>query len=186
MDQQTFYIVVAVAAVVITLSFIVQAAAFVFIYMRVKQISGVASSLQAKVEPVIAKAEPVLAKVGPVIDQAKETFDRVSAETRAVAAAVSASSKEITELARRQAQQIGQTIDHTTATLNRQVTELDRLLVRTQDRIEYTTLEVQSTLLDPVREVSALLAGVKRTLEVLFNRERKQIDKAYQDEEMFI
>lgn len=186
MDQQTFYIVVAVAAVVITLSFIVQAAMFVFIYKAINRVSGVATALQTKVEPVIAKAEPVIAKVGPVIEQARETLEKVTTETRAVAAAVSASSREIAELARHQAQQIGQTIDYTTATLNRQITDLDRLLTRTQDRIEYTSLEVQASVLDPLREVSALLVGVKRALEVLFSRERKQIDKAYQDEEMFI
>jgi hypothetical protein len=70
--------------------------------------------------------------------------------------------------------------------MQRQVGEIDGLLTRTQDRVETTTVEVQTTVLQPLREVSALLVGLKRTIEMLFGRERKSIDQAYQDEEMFI
>ncbi|HWP42493.1 MAG TPA: hypothetical protein VNO14_04610, partial [Blastocatellia bacterium] len=99
---------------------------------------------------------------------------------------ISTSSQEITGLARHQAQQISETIDLTTSTLQRQVAELDALLGRTQDRIETTTVEVQTTVVQPMRELSALLAGLKRAIDTLFLRDRKQIDQAYQDEEMFI
>ena len=204
MDQQTFYTVVAVAAGIITLSFIIQAVVILFVYGQIKKLIAVAISVQNKVEPVIARAEPLIDKVGPVVDQvqgtittvrgavdkigsqAKETFEKVTVETRAVAAAISASSQEITGLARHQAQQISETLDLTTSTLQRQVMELDILLSRTQDRIEATTVEVQTTVVEPIREVSALLVGVKKAIDTLFLRDRKQIDQAYQDEEMFI
>jgi hypothetical protein len=203
-DQQTFYTVVAIAAVVITLSFIIQAVVFLFVYGQIKKLVAVANSVQNKVEPVIARAEPLIDKVGPVLDQvqgtittvrgavdkisvqAKETFEKVTVESRAVAAAISASSQEITGLARRQAQQISETLDLTTSTLQRQVIEIDLLMNRTQDRIESTTVEVQTTVVQPIREISALLVGVKRAIDTLFLRDRKQIDQAYQDEEMFI
>ena len=50
-----FYIVVSIAAVVITLSFIIQAAMFIFINSSIKKITAVATSVQAKVEPIIAE-----------------------------------------------------------------------------------------------------------------------------------
>lgn len=197
MDQHNFYIVMTVAAAVIVLSFIVQTAMFVFIYGAIKRLTGVAASVQAKAEPLIAKAGPVLDQVqgtiGTVKDsverisaQAKDAFDKVTVETRAVAAAVSASSQEISRLAYHQAEQISQTLDHTNTTIQRQVNELDGLLVRTQDRFEDTTREVQLTVLQPMREVSAMLVGLRRILETLFGRHRKSIDQAYQDEELFI
>jgi hypothetical protein len=197
MDQQNFYIVMSVAAAVIVISFIVQAAMFMFIYGAIKRLTGIAASVQAKAEPVIAKAGPVIdqvqSAVGTVKDsvekisaQAKEAFDKVTIETRAVAAAVSASSQEITLLARHQAEQLSQTLDYTTSTVQRQVSELDGLLVRTQDRFEYTTKEVQATVLQPMRELSAMLVGLRRIIETLFGRHRKPIDQAYQDEELFI
>ena len=107
-------------------------------------------------------------------------------ESRAIAAAVSVSSQEISALARRQAEQVSSTLDLTTKTMQKQVTEIDSLLTRTQRRIDNTTLEVQSSVLEPVRELSALLAGLKRTIEMLFGGKRKHIDQAYQDDEMFI
>ena len=197
MDQHNFYIVMTVAAVVIALSFIVQAAMFMFIYGAIKKLTGIAASIQAKAEPLIAKTGPVIEQVQGTITtvkesvekisaQAREAFDKVTVETRAVAAAVSTSSQEISKLAQYQAEQISQTLDYTTTTIQRQVTELDGLLVRTQDRFEDTTREVQTTVLQPMRELSAMLVGLRRILETLFGRNRKPIDQAYQDEELFI
>jgi len=196
-DQQKFYIVMTIAAAVITLSFIVQAAMFMFIYGAIKRLTGIASSVQAKAEPLIVKAGPMLDQVQDTIStvrisvekisaQTKDAFDKVTLETRAVAAAVSASSQEISRLAQHQAEQISQTLDYTSATVQRQVSELDALLVRTQDRFEDTSKEVQATVLQPMRELSALLVGLRRILETLFGRNRKTIDQAYQDEELFI
>ena len=197
MDQQKFYIVMTVAAAVIALSFIVQAAMFMYIYGAIKRLTGIAASIQAKAEPVIAKAGPVIDQVQSAVTtvtdsverisaQAKDAFEKVTIETRAVAAAVSVSSQEITKIALHQAEQLSYTLDYTTSTIQRQVTELDGLLVRTQDRFEDTTREVQATVLQPMRELSAMLVGLRRILETLFGRHRKSIDRAYQDEELFI
>ena len=204
MDQRTFYIVVTVATAVITLSFIIQMAMMIGIARAVKKLTAVAEGLQQKVEPIIAKAEPIIAKVEPLVDQvqgtitnvrgavdkitaqATETFEKVTVETRAIAAAVSTSSREIAQLAHRQAEQIGATVELATTTLQKQIVEIDSLLTRTQDRIEGTTIEVQTGVLQPMRELSALLVGLRRTIEMLFGRGRKPIDRAYQDEEMFI
>jgi uncharacterized protein YoxC len=203
-NQQTFYIVVTVATAVITLSFIVQMAMMIGMARSVKKLTAVAEGIQQKVEPVIARAEPIIAKVEPLVDQlqgtitsvrgavdkitvqATETFEKVTVETRAIAAAVSTSSREIAALAQRQAEQISATVELATTTLQKQIIEIDGLLTRTQDRIEGTTIEVQTGVLQPMRELSALLVGLRRTIEMLFGRGRKQIDQAYQDEEMFI
>ncbi len=197
MDQTNFYIAMTVAAVVIVLCFIVQTAMFVFMYGAIKRLTEIVGVLQTKVEPVIAKAGPLMDQVQGTIstvkesvekisNQARDAFDKVTVETRAVAAAVSASSQEISRLAQHQAEQISHTLDHTATAIQRQVNELDGLLVRTQDRFEDTTREVQVTVLQPMRELSAMLVGLRRILETLFGRHRKPIDQAYQDEELFI
>lgn len=197
MNQQNFYIVMTVAAAVIVVSFIVQAAMFMFIYSAIKKLTGIASSIQAKAEPLIAKAGPVVDQVQGTITivkdsvekistQTKDAFEKVTIESRAVAAAVAASSQEISRLAQHQAEQLSQTLDYTTTTIQRQVTELDSLLIRTHDRFDDTTREVQATVLEPMRELSAMLVGFRRMLETLFGRHRKPIDQAYQDEELFI
>jgi ABC-type transporter Mla subunit MlaD len=203
-DEQKFHLVVAIAAVAITLSFIIQMAMLIAIYRAIRKLNRVASSVQEKVEPVIAKTVPVIDRAEPMMAQlhstvtnasgaidkisrqAQQTFDKVATEIRAASAAISTASQEIAKLAQRQAEQVSQTVEQSTAMIQKQVNEIDRLLARTQDRIESTTIEVQTTLLRPLRELSAMIAAIKRTFEVLMGHERKQIDRAYQDEEMFI
>jgi HAMP domain-containing protein len=196
-DQQKFYIVVTIAAAVIALSFVIQAAVMIFILGAVRRLTALASQFQAKAEPILVKVGPVLEQVQGTVSnvkvtvdrisgQTKEAFDKLTLETRAIAAAVSVSSQEIVGLAKKQALQLSETLDLTNTTLQRQVTEIDALLLRTQNRIEDTTVEVQSTVLEPVRELSAMLVGLRRMIEALFGRDRKPIDRAYQDEEMFI
>ncbi|HEY6333864.1 MAG TPA: hypothetical protein VI756_31395 [Blastocatellia bacterium] len=197
MDQHTFYLIIAVAATVVTLSIIVQALMFINIYAKMKKLTEIASSLQSRAEPALIKLEPLVVQVQTVTAnlsgsvesigvQARETFDKVAIEARAIAAAVSVTSREIAGLARHQAEEVSGTLDLTNAALQRQVKDLDRLLARTQERIELTTTEVQATILNPVRELVALIAGIKRTIDVLLARDRKALDKAFPDEEMFI
>jgi hypothetical protein len=108
--DQAIYIVMTVAAAIIVVSFIVQAAMFMFIYGAIKKLTGIAASIQGKAEPLIAKTGPVIDQVQGTITtvkesvekisaQAREAFEKVTVETRAVAAAVSASSQEISRLA---------------------------------------------------------------------------------------
>ncbi len=197
MEQTTFNLVVAIAAVIVALSFIVQACMFAFTYRALQKLSSTVASIQAKAEPVIDKMGPVIDQIqGTIVTvkgavdkvsvQAMEAFEKVTLETRAVAAAISVTSQQISGLALHQATEISETMDQATSALARQVAELDQLVTRTQRRIEGTTIEVQETVLEPIREVSALLNGLKRMLEVLFHRSRKPIDQAYQDEELFI
>ena len=155
-------------------------------FLSAYQNAGYAARYKALVDQVQGTITNVRGAVDKITAQATETFEKVTVETRAIAAAVSTSSREIAQLAQRQAEQIGATVELATTTLQKQVVEIDGLLTRTQDRIEGTTIEVQTGVLQPMRELSALLVGLRRTIEMLFGRGRKPIDRAYQDEEMFI
>ena len=190
MDQHLFNIVVAAAAVIIALSFVIQAFVFLRISSSLRNLVKIGKDIQSKIEPVLSQVNATVSVVKTTVEkvgaQARDSFDKISTETRAVSAAISASSREIVELAKHQAVQFSNTLDHSNAVLERQVTDLDRLLTRTQTRVEDTTLEFQSTLVRPIRELSALISGIRRMIETLFNRDRKDIDSAYQDEELFI
>lgn len=190
MDEQTFNLVLAVAAVVITLSFIVQATTFLVINSRIKKLNNVATSMQTKVDPLMTQAQETFSNVKGSVDkisaQATQVFDQIALETRAVSSAISTSSREIAHIARTQAEQLSQTLDQSNLVLQRHISDIDQLLTRTQARFEDTTVEVQTTVIKPLRDLAALIVGVRRTVDVLLKRERKPIDQAYQDEEMFI
>jgi archaellum component FlaC len=64
---------------------------------------------------------------------------------------------------------------------------VDLAVERTVSRFEETSEYVQTQVLNPVREVAAIVKGIKAALETLFGYpDRKTIDKAYHDEELFI
>jgi hypothetical protein len=189
-DQNTFNVVLTVAAVVITLSFVTQAVMFVYINQSMRKLNRVAVTLQTKVEPVIDQVQTTVTTVRGAAEkistEAKEVFDNLALESRAIAAAISTSTREIADVARHQAEQFSCTLEESNLMLQRQVGDLDRLLTRTQVRIEDTTIEVQTSVVKPLRELAAVVTGVRRTVDVLLNRSRKQVNQAYQDEEMFI
>jgi hypothetical protein len=49
-----------------------------------------------------------------------------------------------------------------------------------------TTQFVQQKIVVPAREIAAIMAGVKKGLEVLFAPAPRQLNQAYGEEEMFI
>ena len=63
---------------------------------------------------------------------------------------------------------------------------VSRTIDRTQMQVTNTTDFVQQKIVEPAREIAAIMAGVKKGLEVLFAPSPKQIDRAYVEEEMFI
>ena len=63
---------------------------------------------------------------------------------------------------------------------------VSRSIDKTHDRVMDTTDFVNQKIVVPAREIAAVMAGVKKGLEVLFAPSPKQLDRAYADDEMFI
>ena len=197
MSQETFQTIVAIAAVAVALSFLIQTVMLMVIYSSLNKLRQTAAAMQAKLDPILSKAEPMMAQaetsvanltgaMDKISTQAQETFDKVALETRAVAVAVSVSSQEIAKMAVTQAGQVSETIELSTSILQHRITDLDNLIAKTHHRIEQTSTDIQSAIVNPLRELSAVIIGIRRTLEVFSHRDRRRIDQAYQDEELFI
>jgi hypothetical protein len=67
-----------------------------------------------------------------------------------------------------------------------QLVRIDQLVADTVIRVEDTTEAIQSHVLGPIREITALLMGLRTGLEVLFRRNKTSVERATQDEELFI
>ena len=101
--------------------------------------------------------------------------------------AVSHDAVEISGTARHQMQRVDGLISEVGETLQVQLEKVDRLSREVSDRVNETVDVVQSSIVRPVREVSALARGVTRGFEVLLNRKsRNTVDQARSDEELFI
>ena len=89
--------------------------------------------------------------------------------------------------AREQFRRVEAMVTDTGEVLHAQLDRLDRVSQDVVDRISETADLVQGSVVRPVREVAALVKGVSRGLEsFLFRRNRSTVDKAHQDEELFI
>ena len=57
---------------------------------------------------------------------------------------------------------------------------------RTHTQVTSTADFVQAKVIEPAREIAAIMAGVRKGLEVLFAPAPKQLDRVYVEDEMFI
>ena len=63
---------------------------------------------------------------------------------------------------------------------------ISRQIDETHGQVAATTAFIQSKIVLPAREIAAIMAGVRRGLEVLVAPQPKPIDRIYGDDEMFI
>jgi|GEM_PF-763660 len=167
------------AAVIVMIAFVGQTLTLFYLYKVVRRLDEKAADMQARLNPLITESRQALTKTTKVVDE-------VSLEVRACMAAVTATTVELSRVTLEQANELTTFLDDATSSARYQIGRLERVVSTTTDRIEETTLAVQGGILRPVREVSAIIMAVKRALEVLFHSERKEINQAYSDEEMFI
>jgi methyl-accepting chemotaxis protein len=126
--------------------------------------------------------EQVTRNVEPVLGAARELM----VETRERVALITGNINEISELAKGQMTRIDGFVKDTTERAQLQIVRLDQLVDETMTRVEETTEAIQRGVLAPVREISAITAGVRAGLEFLMRRRRKTVERATQDEELFI
>jgi archaellum component FlaC len=77
-------------------------------------------------------------------------------------------------------------VDDTAEMAKEKVELVSRAIDTTHDRVATTTEFIQRKVIEPARELAAILAGVRRGLEVLVAPSPTTIDRSYGDEEMFI
>ena len=126
--------------------------------------------------------DQVSRNIEPVLHSARDLL----VESRRKITSLTDNLNEISVLAKNQVTRIDGFLKDTTERAQMQVVRLDHLVGDTMNRVEETTEAIQRGVLAPVREVSAVVAGVRAALEFLANRNRKTPEHAHQDEELFI
>lgn len=169
MPDDVFRLVVAIAVILACIAFLAQAAVAIALYR-------VAKRTQEKVVPMVDKAEPILDSARQILIENRPRITEIS--TEAVEAAKSA---------RKQVIQIGQLLDDATGRARVRIAQIDEKVEGTVEQVEQVGGAVKTAVLKPVREVNAILAGVKAALVTYAQGGRRpSVDHATQDEEMFI
>ena len=167
---------------------VIQAAVFVGLYFlarRVVALAEKAGQLQTRAEYLLNNTEPVLKLAHNLMGELKEAagyFAQGAEHITAIAAMAKDEAAELrsllgdtTALARREVERASAKVD-----------KVQNTLAVAADQFERTTALVQQSVLQPAREFSYVMFGLRRALDVLMAGRRLPVDRAYQDEEMFI
>ena len=131
--------------------------------------------LEVKITPVVDKAGPILDSAKTLVDDARPKINDMIARA-----------DEIVVSARDQMARLESLVTEASDSARLQIERIDLAVGDTVNRVQETTAAVQSTILRPVREVNGVLAGIKTAISVYSHGQRRSVDHATQDEEMFI
>ncbi len=147
-------------------------------------VGTVSSEVRAVSAAVTVSAERISVIATESAEEIRETVRATSAEIKAL---VSNTSTDVQGLVKTTSSDVQAIVQSSKDTAHGAMSRMDLMVERTALRVEETGEFVQSQVLDPVREVSAIVKGIKVALETLLGYpERKQIDQAYSEEELFI
>jgi predicted component of type VI protein secretion system len=119
-----------------------------------------------RIEKIAAMAEE---HAIPALTTAKNLLDSVSPQLKAAADNVAAAS----ETLRTQADHVNDTLDVVLRRTEAQAERVDEMITGTLNTVADATAAVQRTVNGPVRQISALLNGIRAGLDVLRGRERQ-------------
>ena len=167
-----------ISSIIIAVCFIVMAIALIAIAVIVRRVVATVKRVEERVDPLITKVDAISAQGREMSVHFTEIAGNLSVATKHLA--------ESTELIKQEVAELKQLVGETAITAKDKVELVSRTIDRTQLQVQNTTEFVQQRIVIPAREIAAIMAGVKRGLEVLFAPSPKPLDQAYNDYELFI
>ncbi len=167
-----------ISSIVIAICFIVMAIAIIAIAVIVRKAVGTIDRIDERIDPLLVKVDAISAQGQEISVHFTEVAGNLSMATKYLA--------DSTELIKDEVAELKQLVGYTANTARNKVDMVSRSIDRTHMQVTDTTEFVQAKIVNPAREIAAIMAGVKKGLEVLFAPSPKQIDRVYHDDEMFI
>ena len=175
-------------AVGVGILLIVQVGVFIGLYLLARKLVTLAEragTLQSRAELLLNNTEPVLKLAHSLMGELKDAAGYFAQGAEHINA--------IAGMAKDEAAEIRNLLGDTTALARREVERAQDSVEKVQDTLalatdqfQRTTAMVQHSVLEPAREFSYVMFGIRRGLEVLAAGNRLPVNQAYQDEEMFI
>jgi uncharacterized protein YoxC len=171
--------------VVIALSFIVIAVAMVSIAVFVSRAVKSVNRLEEKLEPLVERLSVVSEQGKQIAVQGKQIAEQFNAVSGHLSTATMHFSDSLA-LIKSEVAELKQLVSGTAVEARDKVELVSRTIDRTHQQVVRTTDFIESKVIEPARELAAIMAGFRRGLEVLFAPIPKPIDQTYGEDEMFI
>jgi len=167
-----------IASIVISVCFVVMAIALVAIAIIVRRVVGTVRRVEEKVDPLIQQVNLISEQGKEISIHFNEMSGNVTTATKHFAESASLIKDEVAELKL--------LVGETAVTAKDKVALVSQTIDRTQTQVTTTADFIQDKVVQPAAELAAIMAGIRKGLEVLFAPSPKRIDKVYHDDEMFI
>lgn len=167
-----------ISSIIIAVCFVVMAIALIAIAVIVRRVVKTVTRLEERFDPLIDKVNAMSAQGKEISVHFNEISANLSTATRHLA--------ESTELIKEEVAELKLLVGETAVTAKDKVALVSQTIDRTHEQVVDTTEFVQQKIVVPAREIAAIMAGVKKALEVLFAPAPKQLDRVYTEDEMFI
>jgi len=175
-----FWIMVIIAA-----SFVVIAIAMVAIAMFVSRAVKSVNRMESKMEPLLERVTAMSEQGKQIAVQGKLIAEQFSAVTGHLSTATQHFSDSLA-IVKSEISELRALVSDTAVEARDKVELVSRTIDRTQKQVALTTDFVQSKVIEPARELAAIMAGFRRGLEVLVAPMPKPINQTYGEDEMFI
>ena len=171
--------------VVIALSFIIIAVAMVAIAIFVNRAVKSVNRLEEKLEPLIARVTVISDQGQQIAVQGK----LIAEQFGAVAGHLSQATANLSEslgIIKDEVGELKNMVSETAHDARDKVELVSQTIDRTHEQVVTTTDFIQRRVVEPAREMAAIMTGFRRGLEVLVAPIPKPINQTYGEDEMFI
>jgi uncharacterized protein YoxC len=175
-----FWIMVIIAA-----SFVFIAVAMIALAVFVSRAVKTVNRLEERVEPLLERVTAISEQGKQVAVQGKLIAEQFTAVSGHLATATGHVSESLAVI-KSEIIELKALVSETAVEARDKVELVSRTIDRTHQQVALTTDFVQSKVIEPARELAAIMAGFRRGLEVLVAPMPKPINQTYAEDEMFI
>lgn len=180
LNDPMFWVMVVIAA-----SFIVIAVAMVAIAVFVNRAVKSAGRLEQKMEPLIERVSVISEQGKQIAVQGKLIAEQFNAVSGHLSTATLHFSESLA-IIKSEVSELRALVSDTAVEARDKVELVSRTIDRTHRQVALTTDFIQTKVIEPARELAAIMAGFRRGLEVLVAPVPKPINQTYAEDEMFI
>ena len=179
-NDPLFWILVIIAA-----SFLIIAIAMVAIAVFVNRAIKSVNRLEGKLEPLIERVSAVSEQGKQIAVQGKLIAEQFTAVSGHLSTATQHFSESLA-IIKGEVAELKVLVSETAVEARDKVELVSNTIDRTHRQVALTTDFIQSKVIEPARELAAIMAGFRRGLEVLVAPVPKPINQTYAEDEMFI
>jgi uncharacterized protein YoxC len=171
--------------VVIAVAFVVIAIAMIVIAMLVGRAVQTVKRLEARTEPLLKKVAELSEQGKQIAVQGKEIAEQINTMSGHLSTATMHFSESV-GIIKDEVRELRVLVGETAVTAREKVALVSNTIDKTHEQVTTTTAFIRHKVIQPARELAAIMAGFRRGLEVLVAPAPKPVNQTYGEDEMFI